>query len=140
MSDFEAKHPMVRVEWDDSMRVSGWTTEEVMRGLKVLPCVSVGWLIEDSAEAVKVACSWDGDGEVPSVTGGMVIPRSAVRKVDYLRNDGRPEPPGEAITTNVTAEELGPFNENVTAPPVEPEMGRVVNGKRGFFSFLPWAG
>ena len=113
MSDFEARYPMVRVEWEDSSILPrGWTDMEVLKLEKPVVGVTVGFLVRNDEVAVTVIQSLgmeeNGDGLC-----GLVIPRSAVRKVDYLRNDGRPEPPPES-------EELGPFT-----------MERATNGFTG---------
>jgi hypothetical protein len=89
MSAFEAKYPMVRVEWEDSSRVNGWMNLKELLGRRYMRCVTVGFLVRDDEGEVIVVANFDGDEEWPEVSGGMVIPRSAVRKVEYLRR--RPE-------------------------------------------------
>lgn len=120
MSDFEARYPMARVEWFDCMGVGSWTDLEKVRGMEPLVMVSMGWLVRDDEVCVIVVGARD-QREKPDVDSGHIIPRSAVRKVDYLRNDGHPEPPdSEPIITYITPEELGPFT-----------MERATNGFTG---------
>ena len=193
MASFEARYPMVRVEWEDSARLARWRSLTEVK--KETPCLimTVGCLMRDDAVCVTVVGT-AGMDEDPEVDGGFVIPRSAVRKVDYLEVTPVPlsasaklwvkeeeaatmrgvpvqEPPGEQAVPAPAPENQGFLYDSLTAtrqritsvnkgspsdaaettishhgtvdlapPPVEPEPGRVESSKRGFFSFLPWAG
>lgn len=81
---FETKYPMVRVEWEDSAILprSWQDLEEIVKTAPVLGVTS-GWMVRDDEVGVTVVGSY-GQQEKPDVLGGMMIPRSAVRKVERL--------------------------------------------------------
>lgn len=86
MDTFEKKHPMVRVEWEDSANVSRWHGLAEFQKEVPLLCVSVGYVIRDDEVALSVASSYDGQpNDAGNVNDATIIPRSAVRKVERLR-------------------------------------------------------
>ena len=85
-NEFEKKHPMVRVEWEDSAILPrGWQDGEDVRKTSPITGVSIGCMVRDDEVAVTVIGSYGLDDDDPNTLGGMVIPRSAVRKVERLR-------------------------------------------------------
>ena len=85
---YEAEHPMVRVEWEDSCGVRRWSGLDWVKGEGPMgECTSVGYLVRDDETCVTIVGSQDGQKE-PNVDGTQIIPRSAVRKVERLRVAG----------------------------------------------------
>ena len=84
---FEGLHPMVRVEWEDSTGIERWQAAGEVEKERPQMIETYGRLMRDDEVAVIVAGSRDYQ-EKPNVTQSMVIPRSAVRKVERLRVAG----------------------------------------------------
>lgn len=69
----------MRVEWLDSMSQPGWGHYDPSEDMR---CESIGFLIASKPDRVVLALNHCGDG----VHGDYItIPRSAVRRVTYLR-------------------------------------------------------
>ena len=80
---------VAEVTWEDSHTSHGWRAEAL-----ALPepgeMLSIGYVIQDDEHGVVLCESWDGTADaqnvVPSRYGCQTaIPRSAIRKVKYLR-------------------------------------------------------
>lgn len=81
---------LVRVEWDDVSGMSGWLREEDAVHLEMVRCVSVGVILQKTAQRLLMASTWDDEGKVSNTT---LIPRSVVRNIQRLE---AASPPGRA--------------------------------------------
>jgi hypothetical protein len=74
MSD-KPSFPLVWIEWNDAATIDPWTPID---DLDVEPqrCVSVGFLVRESAEAVCVSVSVGGD----DACGSIVIPKGCITR------------------------------------------------------------
>ena len=69
------------IEWLDSHRVAGWTTDAP--ATEPVRCRSVGWLLHDGDQAKTLAPHMT-DEQVPQRAGEMTIPTCAVVKMRTL--------------------------------------------------------
>jgi hypothetical protein len=74
---------LVLVEWEDSARpISSWEWVENYEIPETVPCVSVGYLIADTENAIALAPNLGDIGrEQLQASGILRVPRSAVRRV-----------------------------------------------------------
>lgn len=91
---FEGEHPMVRVEWEDSAGLGHWRDLEEIKKEEPLNIVSIGYLLRDDGACITLAGSYDqerkpGSRRVPNVGEAHTIPRSGVKKIEYLRVSSR---------------------------------------------------
>ena len=71
---------LVAVRWEDSRLGVGWMhRDKINRGVR---CFSVGWVLKDDKRGFVLVASVAPGGHV---AGAVVIPRSAIRKVQRLR-------------------------------------------------------
>lgn len=79
-----APPPIVLIRWIDSCEKLGWDFVGEMGHLD-LECVSAGFLVKDTPEAITIVHSITGWGtEDYAGTGQMTIPKSAVKNVDRI--------------------------------------------------------
>ena len=77
---------IVEVLWND-IHDSGaeWTDIKKLKSHKVAPCFTVGYLVEETEEHVKVIGSYNTEkGKAAEFSGAVVIPRGAVTMLNYL--------------------------------------------------------
>ena len=79
----KAPYRLVKVEWDDSARpVPAWQWVDDYVVPKIVRCLSVGYLIAETKEAVALAPNLGDVGhERVQASGILRIPRSAIRKL-----------------------------------------------------------
>jgi hypothetical protein len=77
---------LVRVEWEDSARpISAWQWVSDYELPDVVTCVSVGYLIADTKQAIALAPNLgDVERERVQASGIIRIPRSAIRQMSEL--------------------------------------------------------
>jgi hypothetical protein len=82
----ESKFPLVLIRWDDSARPIGdWQWIDDYKVPETVPCISVGFLIADTPQAIALAPNLgDIKRERAQASGIIRIPRSAVRSVEQL--------------------------------------------------------
>lgn len=85
------RHPdvpyrLVLVEWEDSARpISSWEWIDSYELPETVPCVSVGYLIADTDNAIALAPNIGDIGrEQLQASGILRVPRSAVRRMVNL--------------------------------------------------------
>lgn len=80
-------YALTRVEWEDSAQpVPGWQWAHNYESPEVVKCVSVGYLIAETKQALVLAPNVGGLGsEQHQVSGIIRIPRSAVRRMTRLK-------------------------------------------------------
>ena len=78
---------LVRVQWLDTMALSGWKSRETVCEHKPSVVNSFGILLEDTEEKLTIAGSYDDQGHVSDVN---VIPKKCVVSIVQvrLRGDG----------------------------------------------------
>lgn len=84
------EHDLVKVTWDDSVVFGneGWTFSAEL-GHTAMRCETLGWLVDDKGDAITVL-STIADAPEDSLVrytdclSGVVIPKGAVRKIEYL--------------------------------------------------------
>lgn len=74
------RRPLVEIEWLDSFSIHGWHTEKETNR-RAQACRSVGYLIEDAVDLVRITMSI-GDDEVGDE---LVIPRSAIKRMRRVK-------------------------------------------------------
>lgn len=81
-----AKLPIVKVEWEDSSQpVSEWQWIDDYKVPEIVNCLSVGFLIAKTKQAVALAANLgDLARERGQASGIIRIPKSAIRKLTYL--------------------------------------------------------
>ena len=72
---------LVAVEWVDSHISSGWTCEKV--DAQPQTCVSVGWVLAESKEALSVSPHISIEDE-PQRNGTMTIPKCSIKRMADL--------------------------------------------------------
>lgn len=80
------KPKIVRVDWVDSCPpVSDWQWLDDYEAPEVVRCISVGFLIAKTNQAIAVAPNiGDVDRDRRQASGIISIPRSALRKITYV--------------------------------------------------------
>jgi hypothetical protein len=80
-------YQLARIEWEDSAQpISGWQWAADYAMPEIVKCVSVGYLIAETKEAVALAPNIGGVGsDQHQVSGILRIPRSAVRRISRLK-------------------------------------------------------
>lgn len=80
-------YDLTLVEWEDSAQpVAAWQWAADYEMPEVVTCLSVGYLISESKQAVALAPNVGGvGGEQHQVSGIIRIPRSAVRRISRLK-------------------------------------------------------
>ncbi len=68
------RFPVVWVEWVDSVAASGWVADQYAVSHN-LACISVGFLVAESEEAITVAASISSAGQIDCP---ITIPRCAI--------------------------------------------------------------
>ena len=81
-----AEKPVAEVHWEDSVGRHGWHEEVI-----VLPgkenMMSIGYVMQDDEGGIVLLQSFDSDpGSTRPYGCQEAIPRSAIRKVKYLRS------------------------------------------------------
>jgi len=71
---------MVKVTWVDSKHVFGWHHQDDVKDLAAIVCESVGFLLEDNLEELKLAQSLSGE----SVGNLLAIPKIVVKEIKEL--------------------------------------------------------
>ena len=86
-SRLSVPYRLVLLEWTDSSQpVSAWDWAENYKTPETILCVSVGYLIGDTPEAVALAPNIGDVGhEITQASGIICIPRCAIRRVADLR-------------------------------------------------------
>ena len=81
-----APYDLVAVEWEDSARpISAWQWVDDYELPQIIHCVSVGYLIAQTEEALALAPNLGDVGRPRIQASGIIrIPRSAVRKMTPL--------------------------------------------------------
>lgn len=79
-------HRLVLVEWEDSARpISSWEWVESYKIPEIISCVSVGYLIAETDNALAIAPNIGDIGHDRVQASGIIrIPRSAVRTMTNL--------------------------------------------------------
>lgn len=76
---------LVLIEWKDSRQpTSGWQRVEEVGKRAYCDCVSVGWLIQDDADAKVLAANVADINEDMQATGVITIPTAAVHAIKPL--------------------------------------------------------
>jgi hypothetical protein len=77
----------VEVEWHDSTKIDmGWDTLDAYRAeAHVEVTRSLGYVVEEKADSVVVAQSWQPSNQGGKVADVVVIPRSDIRSIRELR-------------------------------------------------------
>ena len=90
-ADFQFKRPalpyrLVLVEWEDSARpISSWQWVEDYQMPETVTCVSVGYLIADTKQAIALAPNLGDIGRERLQASGIIrVPRPAVRRLIEL--------------------------------------------------------
>ena len=76
---------LLKVSWDDIVSVESWISEEDAQEVKPAGCISVGWLISNETEVIRLAATVS-DLQESSV---IVIPKgciTAIKVIQYDRN------------------------------------------------------
>lgn len=76
--------PRVEIEWRDIYQRADWMTREERDGFAPVPVRTIGYLIYDDGDILKVSNS--EAGELADCT---VIPRGCVSQIWRLKRDGR---------------------------------------------------
>lgn len=77
----EVKHKIAHVIWEDSSETYGWHDIEPLSAEPVW-CVSVGFIIRQTKEAIVLALSLGNLGSgMNQANGIMTIPKSAIRSM-----------------------------------------------------------
>ena len=76
----------VAVEWVDSAQpVSAWQWADTYEIPQIVVCVSVGYLIAETKDAIALAPNLGDIGRERVQASGIIrLPRAAVRKISYL--------------------------------------------------------
>jgi hypothetical protein len=73
-------YKLVQVEWEDSARpIPGWQWIESYEIPKIVDCVSVGFLIAETKNALALAPNLGDIGQELQASGIIRIPKSAIR-------------------------------------------------------------
>lgn len=81
-------YDLVMVLWNDAAGIRhGWAAKS--ETLEPYLAVSVGFLIQETAEHIRIAQDVDGEG---SHNGRTQIPRGMVKKIKVLRKRDEPKP------------------------------------------------
>ena len=81
------KYPLVLVEWQDAAIAERWAAiKDVLNEGTTMPCISVGWLMQENADRLIVAAQLDG-GEECGLR--VTIPRVCVKAITHLRARGK---------------------------------------------------
>ena len=77
---------LVMIEWVDSQSFTRWVDYDGIDNNLELRCLSVGWLLHESADRIVIAShlsdSHVDDSDSPNqITGHMMIPRVSVRQM-----------------------------------------------------------
>jgi hypothetical protein len=82
----DAPYDLVAVEWEDSARpISAWQWIDDYELPQIIRCVSVGYLIAETEEALALAPNLGDVGRARVQASGIIrLPRSAVRKITLL--------------------------------------------------------
>lgn len=83
--------PLVEVRWEDSTSFGGWKTREQYAREKPAECVSAGYLLSRTRQAVTLVMSQCVEAERDTMDG-LVIPAGAVRAIRRLGYGGRGSP------------------------------------------------
>lgn len=75
---------MVEVFWVDSAFHRGWSSHETKRKeMQAAGCRTLGYLVDDAGDCIKVAHSVDAENE--SFADAIAIPRVAVQKIRKVK-------------------------------------------------------
>ena len=82
----EAPYQLVAVEWEDSARpIAAWQWADDYELPQIVRCISVGYLIAETDEALALAPNLGDVGRERVQASGIIrLPRSAVRKISQL--------------------------------------------------------
>jgi hypothetical protein len=82
----KTEYPLVLIRWDDSARpISDWQWIDDYEMPEIVPCISVGFLIADTPQAIALAPNLGDVGRERAQASGIIrIPRSAVRSIENL--------------------------------------------------------
>lgn len=82
----DSPYQIVVVEWEDSARpIPAWQWVDAYELPQVIRCVSVGYLIAETDEALALAPNLGDVGRERVQASGIIrLPRSAVRKISQL--------------------------------------------------------
>ncbi len=91
----EARWPLVRITWVDSVAPHGWVALDKATSPHDLTCESVGWLIEDGEDRVTICAHVQATAAAtPFVDGVMTIPRRGIVQLIVIAGlVDAPEPP-----------------------------------------------
>jgi len=83
----QVPYDLALIEWEDSARpIPAWQWAADYEMPEVVKCVSVGYLIAETKQALALAPNVGGVGsEQCQVSGIIRIPRSAVRRISRLK-------------------------------------------------------
>jgi sulfur transfer protein SufE len=74
---------IVRIEWVDSVQpLESWTYINELPDMKIVKCQSMGWVVQQSEDAVRIAQSIDS--EQKQVMGVVTIPISAITNIKII--------------------------------------------------------
>jgi hypothetical protein len=77
------KYPLMMIQWEDSARPIGeWQWIADYDQPQVVECVSVGFVISKTKQAISLAPNLGGvNGDKTQASGIIRIPRSAIKKI-----------------------------------------------------------
>ena len=82
----EAPYRLVAVEWVDSAQpISAWQWADAYEMPQIVVCISVGYLIAETEDAIALAPNLGDIGRERVQASGIIrLPRTAVRKISQL--------------------------------------------------------
>jgi hypothetical protein len=83
-------YKLVKIEWEDNARpISAWQWIEEYEAPRTVECISVGYLIAETKQALALAPNLGDIGNARVQASGIIrIPRSAIRKRSMLTHRG----------------------------------------------------
>ena len=84
-ADNAPPYKLVKVEWEDSARpIPAWQWIADYELPQIVACISVGYLIAETRQALALAPNLGDIGQEIQASGIIRIPRSAVRRIAVL--------------------------------------------------------
>lgn len=80
-------YPFQLIRWIDSASEDGWRSMRRMEDPRTVPCMTVGWVVAESDEALTVFGTWAPETEstTEQVCSGMTIPKAAILSRTVVR-------------------------------------------------------
>ena len=73
----ESKYPLEKIYWRDILGKTSWTSLKKVAGLQPASCISVGYIISEDDDIIRVAGSMSNDRDVSNID---VIPKSVITR------------------------------------------------------------